>query len=157
MAPIISSVKTCALGRQRPLSPQCPCRGRLFVCCCGRCSCVHLRGEPTLFPGWRANKSYVIATSDLWLFIHASNLFPSLPTPLHCKSPTRVMNVLSCCVGWQSRRRSASMTAAEGVLSPGGAGSGLERPASRWWWWWMWCLMSSDVSWHIRDKLRPMH
>ena len=19
---------------------------------CGRCSCVHLRGEPTLFPGW---------------------------------------------------------------------------------------------------------
>ena len=28
------------------LFPQCPCRGRLFVCCCGRCSCVHLRGEP---------------------------------------------------------------------------------------------------------------
>ena len=28
------------------LSPQCPCRGRLFVYCCGRCSCVHLRGEP---------------------------------------------------------------------------------------------------------------
>ena len=27
------------------LFPQCPCRGRLFVCCCGRCSCVHLRGE----------------------------------------------------------------------------------------------------------------
>ena len=27
-------------------------------------------------------KSYVIATSDLWLFIHASNLLPSLPTPL---------------------------------------------------------------------------
>ena len=27
------------------LSPQCPCRGRLFVYCCGRCSCVHLRGE----------------------------------------------------------------------------------------------------------------
>ena len=26
-------------------------------------------------------KSYVIATSDLWLFIHASNLLPSLPTP----------------------------------------------------------------------------
>ena len=29
-----------------------------------------------------ANKSYVIATSDLWLFIYASNLLPSLPTPL---------------------------------------------------------------------------
>ena len=28
------------------------------------------------------NKSYVIATSDLWLFIHASNLLPSLPTAL---------------------------------------------------------------------------
>ena len=25
-------------------------------------------------------KSYVIATADLWLFIHASNLLPSLPT-----------------------------------------------------------------------------
>ena len=23
------------------LFPQCPCRGRLFVCCCGRCSCLH--------------------------------------------------------------------------------------------------------------------
>ena len=29
-----------------------------------------------------ANKSYVIATSDLCLFIHASNLLSSLPTPL---------------------------------------------------------------------------
>ena len=28
------------------------------------------------------NKSYVIATSDLCLFIHASNLLLSLPTPL---------------------------------------------------------------------------
>ena len=28
------------------LSPQCPCRGRFFVYCCGRCSCVHRRGEP---------------------------------------------------------------------------------------------------------------
>ena len=68
--------------RQRPFSPQCPCRGRLFVCCCGRCSRVQLRGELTLLPGWCANTSYVIATSDLWLFIHASNLLPSLPSPL---------------------------------------------------------------------------
>ena len=36
----------------------------------------------TLFPGWCANKSYVIATADLRLFLHASNLLPSLPTPL---------------------------------------------------------------------------
>ena len=28
------------------LFPQCPCRGRLFVCCCGRCSRFHHRGEP---------------------------------------------------------------------------------------------------------------
>ena len=28
------------------LFPQCPCRGRLFVYCCGRCSCVFIRGEP---------------------------------------------------------------------------------------------------------------
>ncbi len=28
------------------LFPQCPCKDRLFVCQCGRCSCVHLRGEP---------------------------------------------------------------------------------------------------------------
>ena len=35
--------------------------------------------------GWCTNKSYVTATSDLWLFIHASNLLPSHPhsTPLH--------------------------------------------------------------------------
>ena len=46
MAPIIEGVKSCVLGRQRPFSPQCPCRGRLFVYCCGWCSCVHLRGEP---------------------------------------------------------------------------------------------------------------
>ena len=32
--------------------------------------------------GWCANKSYVIATSDLRLFIHASDLLPLLPTPL---------------------------------------------------------------------------
>ena len=32
-----------------------------------------------------ANKSYVIATSDLWLFINASNLLPSLSTPLPYK------------------------------------------------------------------------
>ena len=29
---------------------------RQVVCCCGRCSCVHLSGEPTLFPGWLVYK-----------------------------------------------------------------------------------------------------
>ena len=33
--------------------------------------------------GWCTNKSYVIATSDLWLFIHASNLLSLYsPSPL---------------------------------------------------------------------------
>ena len=36
--------------------------------------------------GWCTNKSYVIATSDLWLFIHASNLLPlNSPSPLPYK------------------------------------------------------------------------
>ena len=64
-----------------PVSPQ-----RQVVCSLLRpVLCVHLGGEPTLFPGWCANKSYVIATSDLWLFIHAPNLLPSThhPTTLH--------------------------------------------------------------------------
>ena len=37
--------------------------------------------------GWCTNKSYVIATSDLWLFIHASNLLSLYsPSPLPYKS-----------------------------------------------------------------------
>ena len=68
------------------LSPQCPCRGRLFVSAAG----VHvfISGESLhcFRVGWCTNKSYVIATSDLWLFIHASNLLPSLPTPLPYKT-----------------------------------------------------------------------
>ena len=68
------------------LFPQCPCRGRLFVYCCGRCSCVHLGESLHCFlVGWCTNKSYVIAASDLWLFIHASNLLLSTPHP---HSPT---------------------------------------------------------------------
>ena len=67
------------------ISPQCPCRGRL--------SCLLLRqvfisGESIhcFLVGWCTNKTYVIATSDLWLFIHASNLLPSTPHP---HSPTK--------------------------------------------------------------------
>ena len=41
--------------------------------------------------GWCTNKSYVIATSDLWLFIHASNLLP-LNTPHH--SPTFLKDII---------------------------------------------------------------
>ena len=48
--------------------------------------------------GWCTNKSYVIATSDLWLFIHASNLLPlkSLPhSPTHVKPILNWANICS--------------------------------------------------------------
>ena len=45
------------------------------------------------------NKSYVMATSDLWLFIHASNLLPWLPTPLpYIKAATENGRVAACSV-----------------------------------------------------------
>ena len=73
------------LGRQRPFSPSVPAEaGCLFTAAAG----VHvfISGESLhcFLVGWCTNKSYVIATSDLWLFIHASNLLPSTPhtTPL---------------------------------------------------------------------------
>ena len=84
MAPIIKGVKSCVLGRQRPFSPSVPAEaGCLFTVAAG----VHvfISGERLhcFLVGWCTDKSYVIATSDLWLFIHASNLLPViLPTPL---------------------------------------------------------------------------
>ena len=83
MATIIEGVKTCVLGRQRLFSPSVPAEaGCLFAVAAS----VHvfISGESLhcFLVGWCTNKSYVIATSDLWLFFHASNLLPSLPTPL---------------------------------------------------------------------------
>ena len=74
------------LDRQRPFSPGVPAEaGCLFTVAAG----VHvfISGESLhcFLVGWCTNKSYVIATSDLWLFIHASNLLPSTPHP---HSPT---------------------------------------------------------------------
>ena len=68
-----------------PLSPSVPAEtGCLFAVAV----CVHvfISGESlhSLLVG--VIKSYVIATSDLWLFIHAANLLPSLPTPLPYKT-----------------------------------------------------------------------
>ena len=60
------------------LFPQCPCRGRLFVYCCGRCSSQGRAYTVSWLVGVQIK---VIATSDLWLFIHASNLLPSTPHP----------------------------------------------------------------------------
>ena len=64
--------------RQRPFSPIVPAEaGCLFAIAAG----VHvfISGESLhcFLVGWCTNKSYAIATSDLWLFIHASNLLPS--------------------------------------------------------------------------------
>ena len=52
---------------------------KCFVCLC------LFQHRHCFLVGWCTNKSYVIATSDLWLFNHASNLLPSThhPTPLH--------------------------------------------------------------------------
>ena len=76
--------------RERPFSPSVPAEAGCLFNCCGRCSCVHLSGKPyrhCFLVGWCTNKSYVIATSDLWLFIHASNLLPlNSPSPLPYKS-----------------------------------------------------------------------
>ena len=51
---------------------------KCFVCLC------LFQHRPVCFLAG-ANKSYVVATSDLWLFIHASNLLSSTPhpAPLH--------------------------------------------------------------------------
>ena len=55
--------------------------------------------------GWCTNKSYVIATSDLWLFIHASNLLPlNSPSPLPYKS-WRLRAGLDVEESWPTRRQ----------------------------------------------------
>ena len=50
---------------------------KCFVCLC------FFQYRHCFLVGWCTNKSYVIATSDLWLFILASNLLPlNSPSPL---------------------------------------------------------------------------
>ena len=50
---------------------------KCFVCLC------LFQYRHCFLVGWCTNKSYVIATSDLWLFIHASNLLSLYsPSPL---------------------------------------------------------------------------
>ena len=70
------------LGRQHPFSPSVPAEAGCLFNFAAR---VHVfsSGESLhcVLVGWCTNKSYVIATSDLWLFIHASNLLPSTPHP----------------------------------------------------------------------------
>ena len=75
-----------------PFPPSVPAEaGCLFTVAAG----VHvfISGESLhcFLVGWCTNKSYVIATSDLWLFIHASNLLPSTP---HTHSPTTIIIIM---------------------------------------------------------------
>ena len=83
----------------------------------------------TLFPGWCANKSYVIATSDLWLFIDASNLLPTLPTLLPYTSFPVEFSTLSekgCCVCVPGVECRGMYREREGV--GGGGGEAWESP-----------------------------
>ena len=94
------------LGRQRPFSPSVPAEaGCLLTVAAG----VHvfISGESLhcFLVGWRTNKSYVIATSDLWLFIHASNLLSLYsPSPLPYKS-WRLRAGLEVEESWPTRRQ----------------------------------------------------
>ena len=97
MALIIWSANICALGPPRPLSPNVPAEaGRCLVwaqCYLGTNASDSGESLHCFLVG--VNKSYVIATADLWLFIHASNLLPSLPTPLPY---IRINKVLLYCI-----------------------------------------------------------
>ena len=69
--------KTCALGQQRPFSPLVSLQ-RQVVCLLLRPVFMCISGESLHCFVVGVIKSYVIATSDLWLFIHASNHTPSI-------------------------------------------------------------------------------
>ena len=72
------------LGRQRPFSPSVPAEaGCLLTVAAVVHVFISVESLHCFLIGWCKNKSYVIATSDLWLFIHASNLLPlNSPSPL---------------------------------------------------------------------------
>ena len=82
MALIIWSVKTCMLGPPRPPSPSGPAEaGRRLVWAADWAPVQWIQGRAyTVF--CLVSIKVVIATSNLWFFIHASNLLPSFPTPL---------------------------------------------------------------------------
>ena len=65
MAPIIQSVKTCALGPPRPLSPSVPAVAGRQLVIVPAAAYASDSGESLHCFLVGANKSYVIATSDL--------------------------------------------------------------------------------------------
>ena len=213
------------LGRQRPFSPGVPAEaGCLFTVAAGVHVFISGQSLQCFLVGWCTNKSYVIATSDLWLFIHASNPHPSTPHP---HSPTfffmifffmpfstqlffwPVLSFLTSCIICfvlalffpgvgdmcqgdftrnckQALCRLNALGNAHTIVSPmewsslKGRGTYFTKtphvcvtalPSGSLFLLVMFssfvcsecfflmmkcCLMSSDVSWHIRDKLRPM-
>ena len=89
MAQLSKVLKVVCWAGSVPFPPSVPAEaGCLFTVAAG----VHvfISGESLhcFLVGWCTNKSYVIATSDLWLFIHASNLLLSTP---HTHSPTIII------------------------------------------------------------------
>ena len=61
---------------------------KCFVCLC------LFQHRHCFLVGWCTNRSYVIATSDLWLFLHASNLLPLLPNPLPYTNALSTLKIL---------------------------------------------------------------
>ena len=92
--------------------PQCPCRSRSPFSVSRYLGTNASDSEESLhcfLVG--VNKSYVTATSDLWLFSHAFNLLPSLPTPLPYtmfKATPQMVCIsedLECLGAWDTSRK----------------------------------------------------
>ena len=56
MAQLSKVLKVVCWAGSVPFSPSVPAEAGCLFDCCGRCSCVFIRGEPTLFPGWLVYK-----------------------------------------------------------------------------------------------------
>ena len=57
---------------------------------------------------------------------------------------------------WRERRAEAVSNRGPSAYQPNALPLGQTGSLwTAWWWSWKWCLMSSDVNWHIRDKLWP--
>ena len=85
MALTYEVVKTCMLGPHASSLPQCPCRSGLFSAAAWAPMCL-ISGESLHGFLVGVNKSYIIATSDSWLFIHTSNLQALTPHPASLQS-----------------------------------------------------------------------
>ena len=95
--PNIQSVRICALGSPRPLSPSVPAEAGHQVERLPGHPCVWFKGEASLFPSWGKHK---LCYSNLWLVTLHSCFQPAsftpLPTSLHYSSKhKRAVSLLS--------------------------------------------------------------